>query len=200
LGSSEAKLLRDLLKKNSKIRKLYIGGNKFGIDGASYLAEGLKENHVLTHISLHNNSLGDIGSLLIIESSKQNSNLANIYLGANSITENGAQLILAAIQNTFITDLDLNFNPNIEKSTLDKIKKTLEQNEKKLKHSEDNVIQETETFENLISKIGNLELKSNKELEELSNKVRNFYDKILQIKNEKLIKEIEQLKKSAKEL
>lgn len=109
--------LSDILGKNKKIKKLYLGNNRKlstfgnGNSNARILKNILKENNVIEEINFSSSGLNDDGISEISEGIKSNTSIKNLNLSYNNFGEVGAEMLCQAVsQNNSIRHLDLSSN------------------------------------------------------------------------------------------
>mmetsp|Transcript_2749 Transcript_2749/g.6426 ORF Transcript_2749/g.6426 Transcript_2749/m.6426 type:complete len:1000 (+) Transcript_2749:317-3316(+) len=102
---------RYMIKKNAKMIKIDMSGNKLSAEACAFIGPALAENFCLVHLDLHNNSIGDEGLEHIMNALKQNIVLEKLMVGDNDITSAGGQVIGEALaQNHTLTTLWLQRN------------------------------------------------------------------------------------------
>lgn len=95
----------------SCVRKLYLGQDEIGDEGASCIAESLKGPCQLSELRLHDNKIADAGAAALASSLQTNARISVLVLGHNQIKElGGASLGLMLRFNSAITDLDVSAN------------------------------------------------------------------------------------------
>lgn len=107
--------LSNILKKNSSITKLDLGGNYIYKNDIKFLWKSLLTNTTLTFLDLYNNKIGKeldednlIKNITLGDVLKTNSSLTELYLGSNKLNNNDIKDIFEGLKvNTSLISLDL---------------------------------------------------------------------------------------------
>ena len=98
LTAHDATVVAEILKSNTSVTRVYLGGNKeIGDEGAKALAEALKVNATVEVLDLDGCGIGDDGAAAIAEALRSNTSLTVLYLSGNGIGEQGEQLLRDAV-------------------------------------------------------------------------------------------------------
>ncbi|CAE7254094.1 NLRC3 [Symbiodinium natans] len=104
-------LLVQLLKQNSAVAALQLGGKFLGPVGAQTLAQAIRRNKTVTMIDLGMNRIGDAGARAVAEALKENETVTQINLRENGIGNAGAQALAEALkENRTVTQINLREN------------------------------------------------------------------------------------------
>ena len=98
LTDHDATVVAEILKSNTSVTKVILGGNKeIGDEGAKALAEALKVNATVERLYLDGCGIGDDGAAALAEALRSNTSLTVLDLGGNGIGEQGKQLLREAV-------------------------------------------------------------------------------------------------------
>ncbi len=107
-GADIIRVLSQVLKRNTSVKRLILSGSMIRDRGAFYISEALKRNTSLQEIDLRSNRIGIQGIKAIAEALKVNSDLRKINLSMNPLQLEGAQALAEAIAvNSSLEFLDL---------------------------------------------------------------------------------------------
>jgi hypothetical protein len=98
LADDGAEATAQMLRKNTTLEVLGLGGCGVGDRGARALGEALKENHTLRRIFINSNQIGDDGANALAEALRWNESLEGLSLGNCRLTNTGASSVLAALR------------------------------------------------------------------------------------------------------
>lgn len=128
LGVEGAKVLAQMLKKNTSLTYLYVGYNNLESQGLKALSPALEINFSLTHLCLESNNIGKNGAHALGQALAKNQSLRHINLESNVIGKKGAQALAKALEvNQFLRYLNLN-HCGIQDDSADTLFKALEVN------------------------------------------------------------------------
>ena len=99
LTAHDAAAVAEILKSNTTVTEVYLGGNKsIGDEGAKALAEALKVNTTVKELDLRMCGIGDDGAAALAEALRSNTSLTQLNLQFNDgIGEQGKQLLRDAV-------------------------------------------------------------------------------------------------------
>lgn len=113
-------MIAHLIKSNTTLTQLDLGGNRLGDESGKLLADGLKSNTTLTQLDLGGNRLGNGSGKLLAEALKRTTTLTSLDIRECSIEGDGAvQLSSAVLASTTIKQF--NGVPVTFSSTLTKL-------------------------------------------------------------------------------
>ena len=90
LGDAHVVALAKALKGNTTLKRLDLGLNSIGTEGAKALAVLLKDDTSLTNLDLWNNNIGDDGADALAEALKINKTLSTLVVSQNDISTDAA--------------------------------------------------------------------------------------------------------------
>ncbi|KAL0239689.1 hypothetical protein GEMRC1_009797 [Eukaryota sp. GEM-RC1] len=103
--------LIELLKVDTTITSVDLGGSDVGDDGARALAEALKVNTTVTNVDLFVCYIGADGARALADALKVNTTVTSLCLGENDIVDEGAVALAESLKvNTTVISIDLNQN------------------------------------------------------------------------------------------
>ena len=109
-----AKLLSEVLPKNTHLTALDLSNNHLTEVGAHFLSDALKTNTGLKTINFSNNTIGSAGAQHLSEALKCSDTIMCLQLINTGIDDIGGQsLAAAAAESSSLTKLDLSDNPDI---------------------------------------------------------------------------------------
>lgn len=108
---SDAKILKDCLRKTQSLCYLAMPGNLIDDDLVSILIKGLMLNKTISQIDFAHNKIGDSGARKIAKFVLQTSILTHLNLSDNCITYEGSRYLAQALKvNKSLISLDLKLN------------------------------------------------------------------------------------------
>ena len=111
IGPEGARLLGEGLKHNQTLTQLHLGGNNVDVIGIKSIANALINNTTLTSLGLRDNGVGSDGMKALAETLKSNTQLSDIQLKGNNIKAMGASFLSTAlITNQSLKVLELQSN------------------------------------------------------------------------------------------
>ena len=111
IRDERTKSLSEALRVNVPLTSLDLRWNSIGAEGAHSLSEALKVNISLTSLDLARNSISDEGAHSLSEALRVNTSLTSLDLGGNTIRDEGANSLSEALRvNSSLTSLDLGGN------------------------------------------------------------------------------------------
>jgi hypothetical protein len=90
MGSTDAKVLAELMKDNGTVSELKLVGNSLRGDGAKAISEMLKGNTSLTKVDLSDNNIGPEGATFLAEALMMNTHVRHFLCSSNSVRTAGA--------------------------------------------------------------------------------------------------------------
>ncbi|KAK3279063.1 hypothetical protein CYMTET_13037 [Cymbomonas tetramitiformis] len=102
-----ARIVADMLTKNSALEALCVGDSEFGDEGVAELSIGLSKNNALTSLDLEAKSIGPQGAASLQNALQANTSLKTLQLARNAVGNEGLASLCKGLKPSSITSLDL---------------------------------------------------------------------------------------------
>ncbi|KAF0976899.1 hypothetical protein FDP41_004194 [Naegleria fowleri] len=111
IGPEGARIIGEGVKHNQTLTQLHLGGNNVEVVGIKSIANALINNTSLTSLGLRDNGIGSDGMKALAETLKSNTQLSDIQLKGNNIKATGASFLASALMtNQSLKVLELQSN------------------------------------------------------------------------------------------